>query len=127
MLDSDASRFSWTSPGVRNPDFPQNYIQHIRENIGKVDIILVSTHAAIRNAFVASELRFTLVYPTPDQKDDYLIRFRERGSTPEFVEMMSQSWTPFLTELIYQGGCYHHILQKGEYLADIFPILRLPI
>ena len=55
MLDSDSSKFSWKTEKValpdmqdgckweerkvRNPEFPDNYIAHIKENIGKVDII----------------------------------------------------------------------------------------
>ena len=49
MLDSDSSKFSWTYEAekdengnilrgikrVRNPNFPKNYIEHIKENIGK--------------------------------------------------------------------------------------------
>ena len=38
MLDSDSSNFSWAygEEGQklgRNPDFPQNYISHIKENL----------------------------------------------------------------------------------------------
>mgnify|MGYP000294488544 CR=1 FL=1 len=29
VLDSDSSLFSWSEPEVRNPEFPQNYINHI--------------------------------------------------------------------------------------------------
>ena len=40
-LDSDSSNFSWikdengNNTTERNPKFPQNYIYHIKENIGK--------------------------------------------------------------------------------------------
>ena len=35
ILDSDSSQFSWTLTRdgmIRNPDFPKNYIEHIKEN-----------------------------------------------------------------------------------------------
>ena len=35
---------------TRNPKFPSNYIQHIKENIGKVDFIFVSTHKQVLKA-----------------------------------------------------------------------------
>ena len=34
----------------RNPNFPNNYIEHIKENIGKVDYIFVSSHLVVRQA-----------------------------------------------------------------------------
>ena len=42
ILDSDSSKYSWISEGVRNPDFPDNYMAHIKGKIGSADIILVS-------------------------------------------------------------------------------------
>jgi hypothetical protein len=36
VLDSDSSKFD-------KSDFPRNYIQHIKENRGKVDVIMVSS------------------------------------------------------------------------------------
>ena len=35
----------------RNPEFPDNYIQPIKENIGKVDYIFVSSHKEVRRCF----------------------------------------------------------------------------
>ena len=79
MLDSDSSRFSWKTEKValpdmgdgceweeikvRNPDFPKNYIDHIKENIGKVDIIFVSSHLQVRQALEDAGIRYCTVYP----------------------------------------------------------------
>ena len=30
IIDSDSSNFSWLEPGVRNPEFPHNYMKHIK-------------------------------------------------------------------------------------------------
>ena len=40
-LDSDSSQFSWIPSKERKPEFPQNYIEHIKQNIGKYKIIFV--------------------------------------------------------------------------------------
>ena len=42
ILDSDSSTFD-------KSQFPQNYIEHIKFNIGEVDIILVSSHKEVRH------------------------------------------------------------------------------
>jgi hypothetical protein len=55
-LDSDSSNFSWikddngNNTEERNPDFPKNYIEHIKSNIGKYKYIFVSSHKEVRNA-----------------------------------------------------------------------------
>lgn len=55
-LDSDSSNFSWVkdengnNTKERNPEFPKNYIEHIKSNIGKVDVIFVSSHKVVREA-----------------------------------------------------------------------------
>jgi len=63
ILDSDSSDYSWTekSSGVRHPDFPANYIKHIKDNIGASDIIMVSSHAEVRTALKEAGLSYLLV------------------------------------------------------------------
>ena len=41
-------------------------IVDIKENIGKVDYIFVSTHKEVRDALIKNNLYFTLVYPFQD-------------------------------------------------------------
>lgn len=118
VLDSDSSHFSWIEKGIRNPDFPQNYINHIKENIGHVDIILVSSHKVVRDALVINNINFLLVYPTKDQKEDYLLRCNIRGSDKQFIEMLNNKWDSFLDELRNQKSCIHIPLFQGEYLSD---------
>ena len=58
-LDSDSSNFSWIEvDGVklRNPQFPENYIEHIKKNIGIYDFIFVSSHSVVREALVNNSI-----------------------------------------------------------------------
>ena len=52
-LDSDSSKFD-------KKEFPQNYIDHIKNNIGKVKIIFVSSHKEVREELVKNNIRFVL-------------------------------------------------------------------
>lgn len=47
---------------VRNPDFPKNYIEHIKENIGKVDFIFVSSHLQVREAMKEADIHYCTVF-----------------------------------------------------------------
>ena len=123
VLDSDSSSFSWLEEGVRHPDFPQNYIDDIKEKIalGEIfgfDLIFVSSHAVVRKALVDNGLPFVLVYPEAGLKQEYMERFRLRGSCPTFVDMISDNWDKWMTELEAQRGCQHVRLKAGEYLSD---------
>jgi len=124
VLDSDSSLFSWSAPNVRNPNFPKNYIEHIKNNVGKVEIILVSSHKIVRDALLANHISFTIVYPEKSLKQEYLKRFVNRKSPKEFVELLSNNWNNWINEIenipeyTNDTKCSKVILSKGEYLDD---------
>lgn len=121
-LDSDSTDFSWLDDKktTRNPDFPNNYIQHIKENIGKVDCIMISSHKVVRDTLVENKVHFTLVYPEKELKDEYLKRYKERGNDEKFIEMINKNWDNFINELDNQIGCVKIKLKQGEYLSDVY-------
>ena len=114
VLDSDSSTFDKSK-------FPENYIEHIKNNMGKVDVIMISSHKEVRDALVDNELPFTLVYPDKDLKGDYVARYKERGSPEKFVELISKNWYNWIGELKDQEGCEKIVLKQGEYLSDVLP------
>lgn len=111
ILDSDSSKFDKSK-------FPQNYIEHIKRNIGKVDVILVSSHKEVREALVENNIYFTLVYPKKDLKKEYIKRYKERGNLGGFVELLSDNWDDWIEELQNQKGCDQYELLSGEYLSN---------
>jgi hypothetical protein len=119
VLDSDSSKFSWIEPGVRHPNFPQNYIDHIKYNIGKTKYILVSSHKVVRDVLVNNKIFFSLVYPVKNIKDEYLNRCKKRGSDQKFIDMLDNNWDSFLDEMKEQKHCDHLILLSGEFISDI--------
>ncbi|KKK65553.1 hypothetical protein LCGC14_2972950, partial [marine sediment metagenome] len=72
VLDSDSSHFSWLPNKQRHPNFPENYIDHIKQNMGDVFIILISSHKVVRDALVKEGIKFTLIYPNRELKEEYL-------------------------------------------------------
>ena len=105
MLDSDSSEFSWVkdengkNTKERNPDFPNNYIQHIKDNIGKVDIIFVSSHKIVRDALIENDIDTVLVYPSIDMRDEWIRRFKERGNNENFITFIDNNWVNFINEM----------------------------
>ena len=128
VADSDSSSFSWIGEGIdrkRNPDFPNNYIEHIKSLVGKVKIICVSTHDVVRQALKNNDIEYILVYPSRNCKDIYLKNYKERGNDESFVNMMDQNWDKFLDQLETEDGTDIKLtLLRNTYLKDIPGLIR---
>ena len=111
VLDSDSSTFD-------KKDFPANYIKHIKENMGKVDIILISSHEDVRYELEQSKLGYNLVYPDKELKDEYIQRYKERGNEDAFVKLLEDNWDEWQKWMNWERGCRHIVLKSGEYLTD---------
>lgn len=92
ILDSDSSKFD-------KKDFPSNYIKHIKDNIDYADIILVSSHKDVRTALFDNEIKFILVYPDIKLKEEYLERYKQRGSPEAFIKLISTNWDSWVSDM----------------------------
>lgn len=121
LLDSDSTNFSWADAEkkIRHYDWPNNYIEHIKDNLNKADLIFVSSHDVVRKALVASSLKFFLVYPGLEMKDEYIRRYVDRGSSEGFVKLLRANYENWIAELSSQNGCVHVVLNSGQYLSDV--------
>lgn len=143
ILDSDSSYFSWVwecpegdergmhSPDARktkerNPDFPQNYIDHIKCKIesGKYDYIFVSSHASVREALDKAGIDFTIVFPEQFCKAEWVGRcfIRDlKGESGCGAKLMYDNFDNWHSECV-ETGLYHDfvILDSAEYLSDYF-------
>jgi hypothetical protein len=120
ILDSDSSMFSWSGAGVRDPNFPSNYIDYIKQRIGKIDIILVSSHKVVRDELKKYGILYTLVYPDKSLKDEYLKRYRDRGNDEGFINMIDKNWDNFIDELDNETYPQKLKMKANEYLKDMF-------
>lgn len=132
ILDSDSSQFSWVyvddgNNGFfkeRNPEFPANYIQYIKENIGKYDYIFVSSHASVREALDKERIDFTIVYPEMSCKAEWIGRcfIRDKnGETGCGAELMYNNWEQWISECFETGINHKEIVLKAhEHLSDYF-------
>jgi hypothetical protein len=137
ILDSDSSQFSWIYTSidengdiirgikkVRNPDFPNNYIEHIKENIGKYDCIFVSSHSSVREALDKEGIDFTIVYPEQSCKAEWVGRcfIREKnGESGCGAEAMYNNFDQWVVDCFKTGIDHKEIvLRPREYLSDYF-------
>ena len=125
MLDSDSSEFSWIKEnGIntkeRDPNFPNNYIQHIKDNIGKVDVIFVSSHEVVRRALNENSINFFMVYPGKGMKEEWIRRFRERGNDKNFIDFISNNWEKFIDEIEAEEKCLKEKLSWHNYSSEVY-------
>ena len=134
ILDSDSSKFSWMDVidevyemknrgkknykeryvKVRNPEFPSNYIQHIKENIGKADYIFVSSHKEVRDALIENGIYFTLIYPGRKMKAEWVGRCFLRGSGEKFCQLIADNWDKWIDEMEEVEDCDRYILGEDD-------------
>ena len=130
ILDSDSSKFSWINKDgkkIRNPAFPNNYIKHIKENIGKVDFIFVSSHKDVRKALDDAGVEFYVVYPEDFCRAAWIGRCFLRGSGADFCQMLADNWNDWISEMQECALTHkHYVLGSYEYLSNaIDSFLRL--
>jgi len=124
IMDSDSSDFSWikdengNNTTERNPEFPQNYIRHIFENLGKFEVIFISSHKEVRDALLDLGVQFFLIYPNINLKDEWIYRFRNRGSSESFISKISENWDSYINEIESLNGVESPI--RIELTSDFF-------
>ncbi len=117
ILDSDSSKFD-------KSEFPQNYIKHIKENLNKVSIIMVSSHKIVRDALKDANIDFVLVYPDKSLKEEYIRRYTEIGNQENFIKLLNENWENWIDEIENDKDLKTITLRKKEYyLEDILNII----
>ncbi len=131
VVDPDSSLFHWhLEKGLRigkSAFWPENYVKYISACVGVFDTVLVSTHTEVRDALLLPGVRLLhyLVYPSRDQKDDYLDRCWKRGSPESLIEIVNDSWNTWLDELESENRPIHIKLKPGQFFSDVMTdILR---
>lgn len=135
MLDLESSEYSWieTDEGkVRNPMFPQNYIEVIKKLVyqGSYQVIFISSHKIVRQALQENKIKYYFVYPDISLKEEYIKRFKQRGNNQNFIEQLKKNWELWINQIQNEKSdkkyCYKtKILQKDFYLTYLFRQKRI--
>lgn len=108
--DSDSSKFD-------KKNFPKNYVEHIKNLIGKKQLIFVSSHIEVRNALVKEGIKFIYVVPTIDRLEEFCYNYKQRGSSDEFIKNVRTNWEQWLMLSGYNTD-YPVYFCKIGYLKD---------
>jgi len=87
----------------------------------KPGVLLLPAHRMVGEFLVSQNLVFTSVFPKRGLKEEYLRRYRERGSPEGLVELVGKRWDLFVDNMWYpKGRCNHVELEEGQFLKDVF-------
>ncbi len=111
VADSDSSQFP-------KHDFPRNYLAFIRDQAIDGKCALISTHKPVRDGLTAMGLAYVLIQPSLECKDEYIQRYKDRGSPDAFITLLTNQWEAWVNECRAHTG-YRIELKPGQYLSDV--------
>lgn len=134
-LDSDSSKFHWITHAIadeegnpivtkdENPDFPENYVEHIKNNIGKYDFIFVSTHESVLDALDAAGLDYVLVYPEKQLMEEWIGRYWVRSLKDKNgfdVNKLYKMWRVWINSLDGRAKAHRaYKLKSCQHLSNV--------
>ena len=89
----------------------------------KYDYVFLSTHDVVIDELKNRGEKFYIVYPNKYLKQEYLERFRKRGSSMDYILRFRERWDMFIDKLDSLDHEWKINLRTGQYLSDV--ILRL--
>ena len=92
IMDSDSSTFDKSG-------FPENYVKHIEDCIGKCDILFVSSHYEVRELLDKLKLQYTLFYPSVERRDEFLTNYVARRSSPELIKKIDHNFMTWIDNI----------------------------
>lgn len=99
--DLNSATFKWLKPGLRNPEFPNNYITRIKESMNEYDVVFINTTREVRDKLYKNDLKAYIVFPFKSSKDEYMQRYINRGdeNIPGYIELMDSKFNGAIEEL----------------------------
>ena len=92
FIDLDSSRYA-------GEDRWRRYKERIEDALGIYKYIFVSSHQETRDILNELGLKYYVVYPDKNLKEEYLKRYKERGSKEDFIDLMNNNFESFIDSI----------------------------
>ena len=99
-----------------NIEWPNNYYQAISMALNKYDYIFVS-YEGIKYCKMQN-IQYVRIFPTKEQKEIYINRFKRRENSKNFIYMMGLNFEKFVRECTDDCNCVKIELLEDEYLEQ---------
>ena len=114
------------SADFMGPNRWEDYERAIKEQIGKVNYILVSCHPETRAILKNLGIHYYIAYPSRELKEEYLERYRKRGDSIEFTNLLSNNFDHFINSIEsddYEDCTKIRIVKPGRYVKDVIDVI----
>ena len=107
----------------RNEEFPKNYIDKLEDLIkyDEANYYLLSCHKEVRDELKARGLKYIIVLPYWECKNEYIKRWFKRGSDIDFITKMDKRWDEMIDSCVKDSATKIY-LDDHEYLSDMLCI-----
>lgn len=125
VTDLDSGLFGKDKDGNKNENWLEDYYQAIiKQSENKV--ILTSTHKELLEKLQENDIPFAIVIPDINIVEEYLQRYKQRGSNEEFIQKIYEQWDGWINKINNMEGVETFNLPSGVYLSDIFIVESNP-
>ncbi len=100
-------------------DWVNIYIECILALKEKYDYVLITTYGDVLQKLNKKNIKYYLVYPQKELKEEYRNRAIKRGSDIDFIDGFFSRWNEHINDCIKNKNENKIILNKNEYLSDI--------
>jgi hypothetical protein len=120
VFDLDAKNYR-TIKGVKNPDFPTNYITKLKESMGKYETIFISADKDIIDVLTSQDFVFSLVYSEDSLLSEYVDHQMYRyGSDHVSLARAKRKWENFVLSLNHHEFATPYAIANDVHLGDIY-------
>lgn len=106
-----------------NPAWPKNYIDDILLYDEENNIVLISGDDHIVSLLDKQGILCYNIYPSVNQKQDYIKRYMERGNSKEYIDFWNENFEKIV--IGKQIHMYNIEMMDGEYLEDTLRRIKI--
>lgn len=103
----------------KNPNWPNNYYNAIKEAQKKYDIVLVQLKPEHFDYFDKHNIKYSIAYPNINNWEEVERRCIARGNNENFIRRLKQVFIPYYEDSINRNYDKLYILNDKETLEDV--------
>lgn len=108
---------------ILNPAWTKNYIDDILLYDEEYNIVLISGDDHIVSLLDKQGILCYNIYPSVNQKQDYIKRYMERGNSKEYIDFWNENFEQII--IGKQIHMYNIEMMDGEYLEDTLRRIKI--
>ncbi len=122
----DYEKMKYNKFRTKNPSWPNNYLEAIKDSIVKYDLVLVPSSLDVRELLIKNNIKFLFVLPQQDSKTRNMLleRYKARGNSQDLIDDVMynfDNWSRKQRDYDYPIA----IVDSDKYLEDLLINLNL--